>query len=69
MLSPNFKCLIAFILVTSGVSAQNLDALFESGLQDAQQFAQVILILPCSWVFTAFQGLVQFRKIEKDLGL
>lgn len=40
MLSPNFKCLIAFILVTSGVSAQNLDALFESGLQDAQQFAQ-----------------------------
>lgn len=40
MLSPNFKSLISFFLVTSGVSAQNLDALFESGLQDAQQFAQ-----------------------------
>ena len=40
MLSPNFKSLIAFILVTSSVSAQNLEALFESGLQDAQQFAQ-----------------------------
>ena len=40
MLSPNLKSLIAFISLTSSLSAQNLDALFESGLQDAQQFAQ-----------------------------
>ena len=40
MLSQNFKSLIAFIVFTSGVSAQNFYTFFESGLQDAQQFAQ-----------------------------
>jgi hypothetical protein len=40
MLSPNFKSLVVFILFSTGVSAQNLDALFESGVQDAQRFAQ-----------------------------
>lgn len=40
MLSPKFKSLVVFILFSTGVSAQNLDALFESGVQDAQRFAQ-----------------------------
>ena len=40
MVSPNFKSLVVFILLSTGVSAQNLDALFESGVQDAQRFAQ-----------------------------
>lgn len=41
MSSPKFKSLVVFILFsTGGVSAQNLDALFESGVQDAQRFAQ-----------------------------
>ena len=41
MSSPKFKSLVVFILFsTGGVSAQNLEALFESGVQDAQRFAQ-----------------------------